>query len=356
MENPDDARACRSCGTQLSPPPVPPGDIVPKTSKLAIAAFVLAVLGPFTLGITLVPAVIVSILSIVVINRSGGRLTGGNFAILGIVIPLVLFLLAGMLMPAFLHEREHAFRMVCGTNLSRIGKAMLIYSNDYDDQLPRSGSKESRWAMKISDWKAGNRFAAYGLTADGSGGQGSISSCFYLLVKYAEVEPKYFICRGDSRTTEFKSAKYLRGETELADLWDFGPDPTKHCSYSYHQPFGDFPLTTSRDPGMAVAADRNPWMASPASEGKSAQFALFNPDGNRAAHKIGNAIQHKEDGQNVLFLDSHVGFEKNPFCAVNDDNIYTFWDGGDIRRGGLPVGGRSEPKGELDSFLVHDGH
>jgi len=43
-----------------------------------------------------------------------------------------------------------------------------------------------------------------------------------------------------------------------------------------------------------------------------------------------------------------------PFCGINEDNIYTFWDGGDIRRGGLPVPGASGATDRLDSFLVND--
>jgi hypothetical protein len=55
-----------------------------------------------------------------------------------------------------------------------------------------------------------------------------------------------------------------------------------------------------------------------------------------------------------LFLDIHVGQEKQSYCGINDDNIYTFWDGGDIRLGSPPVIG-SEPAERLDSLLVHDG-
>lgn len=80
----------------------------------------------------------------------------------------------------------------------------------------------------------------------------------------------------------------------------------------------------------------------------------YNPDGGRRAERAGNAFAHQEDGQNVLFIDTHVGFEKRPFCGINDDNIYTFWDGGDIRRGSPPMIG-SEPKNRLDSLLVNDG-
>ena len=353
MENLDSAQVCRSCGAQLSPPPVPPAGVVPRRSGLAIAAFVLGILSLFTCGLTVVPAIALGIISFILVEKSGGRLTGRNFAILGVVIPVLIFFV--VLWPMLLNIRQKASRMVCGTNLTVIGMAMLVYSNDYDDKLPRSGGKDTPWAMQIPDWKANNRSAAYGLAVDGSRGQGSISSCFYLLVKYAKERPKSFVCGGDTGAMPFNPADAGAGDRTLAELWDFGPEPQKHCSYSYHQPFGLYPLTTSSDPGMAVAADRSPWIESPASEGKIKRFAGFNPHGGREAIRIGNAIQHQENGQNVLFLDNHVSFERYSFCGVNDDNIYTFWDGPEIRKGGLPVAGISEPKDKLDSFLVHDG-
>jgi prepilin-type N-terminal cleavage/methylation domain-containing protein len=276
-----------------------------------------------------------------------------------LVVIAIIALLMGILMPALARVRQIAFRMVCGTNLSGIGKAMLIYSNDYDDELPRAGGRESTWVAILPNngWEAGNRFAAYGVNpADGSGGQATISSCFYLLVKYAEVTPKSFVCKGDSGTSEFKTSDYpTAAGRELIDLWDFGTDPSIHCSYSYHVPFGLYALTTSSEPGMAVAADRNPWMKSPSSDPKDPTG--FSPTGGREAVNIGNAIAHQEDGQNVLFLDSHVSFEKRSFCGINDDNIYTMWDGGDIRdgtTGGLPTIG-SVPADRLDSLLVNDG-
>ncbi len=278
-----------------------------------------------------------------------------------LVVIAIIALLMGILMPALSRVRQIAFRMVCGTNLSGIGKAMLIYSNDYDDEFPRAGGRNSTWNNQLGGgpqgWMAENRFTAYGLGGDGSGGAATISSSFYLLVKYAEVTPKSFVCKGDSGVNEFKPVDYEAGGYDLIDLWDFGPSGTEHCSYSYHMPYALYALTTSSEPGMAVAADRNPWMDSPAAEAKTQDvLGAFNPTGGKEYTNLGNAIAHQEDGQNVLFMDIHVTFEKVAFCGINDDNIYTFdLQDGEPRIGGYPQANVSEPMSRTDSFLVNDG-
>ena len=71
----------------------------------------------------------------------------------------------------------------------------------------------------------------------------------------------------------------------------------------------------------------------------------------------GNSITHKDDGQNVLFLDGRVTFEQRACCGLDDDNIYTvssMREKGDPR--GNPVSGypRLSGRNERDSLLVHD--
>jgi len=351
-ENPDNAQVCSSCNSELPKASKNTDGLTPKMSGLAIAAFVLGILSLFSCGLTVIPAIVLGVVSFVIIEKSGGRLTGTKFAIAGIVIPVCVCLVLGILLPALFKMRKDYFLTACSRNLSGIGKAMQIYANDYDDAFPRSGGKDSLWVGHIPNWRADNRFGAYDLKSDGTGGEGNISSCFYLLVKYCDLTPKMFLCKRDVGTTEFNPADEGVNGQKLIDFWDFGIEPSTHCSYSYHQPFSKFPLTTSSEPGMAVAADRNPWIISPGADPKNITF--YNPDGGKKTVGAGNAITHQEDGQNVLFIDNHVGFEKRPFCGINDDNIYTFWDGGDIRIGGVPVRG-SVPMDRLDSLLVHDG-
>jgi prepilin-type N-terminal cleavage/methylation domain-containing protein len=280
-----------------------------------------------------------------------------------LVVIAIIALLMGILMPALARVRQLAFRMTCGTNLSGIGKAMLIYANDYEDELPRAGGRNSEWGQ-VANWQGQSRMQAYGVQADGTGGKASISSCFYLLVKYAEVTPKSFVCKGDSGTTEFKLADVAGTtgtSTELIDLWDFGPLATsfKSCSYSYHLPFGMYALTVSSEPGFAVAADRNPWIKSPA--GDPLPFGEFRPDltgqtGTAETAKKGNALAHQLEGQNVMFLDTHVEFEKRAYCSIEDDNIYTVStnpsSGAVI--GTAFTGVTQKPMNRKDSFLVHD--
>jgi prepilin-type N-terminal cleavage/methylation domain-containing protein len=280
-----------------------------------------------------------------------------------LVVIAIIALLMGILMPALARVRQLAFRMTCGTNLSGIGKAMLIYANDYEDELPRAGGRNSTWNTLGQGWMAEDRYTAFGVTpGSNDGGRASISSCFYLLVKYAEVTPKSFVCKGDTGTSEFTLAdenNLPSTDFELIDAWDFGSDPTDNCSYSYHMPFGQYALTTSSEPGLAVASERNPWIKSPAAEAKT-DFASFIPDispfnGTTEQALVGNAISHQGDGQNVLFLDSHVGFEKRSYCSLEDDNIFTYST--DTVRGnakGEIPNTSSTPRNRKDSLLVHD--
>jgi hypothetical protein len=329
---------------------------------MAIASLILGILSIVSFAITALPAALLGIISRLKIEKSGGRLTGEGFAIVGIAFSVVIFFVAGISMPALARARRLSFRMVCGRNLSGLGKAMLIYANDYEDELPRAGAVNSQWRAKLPKWDGGpqhSRFVAYqleGVDGDtGRGGYVTVSSSFYLLVKYAEVAPKAFVCPGDPGIMDFRLSEDDSWNKDVIDVWDFGPNPAEHCSYSYHAAYNSpFALTTaSSEPGMAVAADRNPWIDCPAAQAKD--FSLFDWDGDTQKQKAGNAIAHLEYGQNVLFMDIHVAFEKRAFCGVKDDNIYTFCaKNGVIQQGSPPVVGKSQPQTKEDSLLVHD--
>ncbi len=285
-----------------------------------------------------------------------------------VLVAAVTCLLLILLVPVlFAKPREQSMRKLCGANLAQLGKAMFLYAGDNEGDLPRAGGRTTVWGT-TPNWTAPHRMIAFNMRPDGTDGTASINASLYLLVKYCGVTPRVFVCKGDRGTTELKLSDLtgLWWSFKWSDAWDFGPpsESFKHCSYAYHIPYGSYPLSTSLDPNMAVAADRSPWINSPAHTAEVFPGS-FKPDvlypggtlGTSAQARNGNSITHQRDGQNVLFLDGRVAFEKRAYCAVDKDNIYTQSTDPSGRGhvfGAFRGSGFLEPTNRRDSLLVHD--
>jgi hypothetical protein len=172
------------------------------------------------------------------------------------------------------------------------------------------------------------------------------------------------VCPSESLTRAFTlkdvPEKLPEGFT-LLKAWDFGGrydvrnNPAIHCSYSYHAPFGQFAPTTTGEAGTAILADRNPWMDPNRVNDPNTGWLRFDPKGPGPAACFGNSDTHQLDGQNVLFVDSHVKFERSAACGVDGDNIYTIGladqGKGQAPRVYMPV----SPANKMwDSVLVQD--
>jgi len=277
-----------------------------------------------------------------------------------VVIAIIIFMM-GTLAAALSGSRQTAIRLVCETNLTGIGRAMAVYASDNNYEYPRAGLPGMAWSTAgvINDgggWDDPDpsRAFKYGAT---------ITSCFYLLIKYIDVTPKQFLCEGDDGVQEFTLSKAGRTRaTNIRQLWDFGNGrsgfwPGEFCSYSYHIPFQvdnprsgigepdtvSYGITGMSNPASPVCADRNPHLD---------KNILYLEPGVKE-----NAAAHQGKGQNVLYKDGHVKFEKEVTCGINGDNIYTY--GGDPYLGGGDAegtppadNGDGGPLGEKDAYLV----
>jgi hypothetical protein len=311
-----------------------------------------------------------------------------------LVLIAILTLLMGVLMPAGAAVRQRAYRMVCGTTLAGIGRAMLAYSNDNEEEYPHAGWPDSGWSTQgeLLGWadQTGRQWGKPGSDV-------TMTTSLYLLIKYADVTPQQFVCRGDLGTKAFKLSDVKRGildpeVNDVTQVWDFGQKDDlnthvvagQYCSYSYHMPYSDnstgepgFPVTAASNPASPLCGDRNPYLDKNAwryLEGRScggdpdedcptwhADDYYYDPD------KTGNSACHRREGQNILFNDGHVLFAEYPNVGLNNDNVWKNWTSTNTPQTAaeweveptpycqlLDEPGMQAPMGKRDAFLVNE--
>jgi hypothetical protein len=274
-----------------------------------------------------------------------------------LVVIATIALLVGILMPGLAKARPLAYRMVCGSNLAGIGKAMLVYSQDNDGDFPVAGGPEASWSTLgcvnsigwLKGWSEAKTFGAP------PNNKATITSCLYLLIRYRMAQPKQFVCRGDGALT-FRLSLFEIAPSSIYNTWDFG-DCAQHwpgecCSYSYHMPFSipdprpghegeltSFAITARSHEDSPVCADRNPFLD---------EHTLG------AGPALGdNCYAHGGRGQNVLYKDMHVDFERTPLVGIGQDNIWCWWDGSTDHPPQF-VGDDGPPSGPHDAYLVNE--
>ncbi|HUW81691.1 MAG TPA: prepilin-type N-terminal cleavage/methylation domain-containing protein [Phycisphaerae bacterium] len=258
-----------------------------------------------------------------------------------LVVVAIIALLISILLPSLSRAREMSKRAVCASNLRGIGQAMYIYANDNGEQFP---------STKIDPKKAGENACPgyYRSEDDGTGdvppaGLPSTTADLWLLVKAALVTPKQFICPSTSKTPDDFYSPAAGGNVDPLTLYDFAgsdkaglPVKAPNLSYGYHYGHdvnkagdlsGGASNGTNMDPRFPVMADDNPYCYG---EDKKAAGGGGKYPTNCGAGESpnGNSMNHQEDGQNVLYADSHVTFAKDPLQGVEDDNIYTHGNSG----------------------------
>jgi len=254
-------------------------------------------------------------------------------------------LLTGTLTPALNGSRQTAIRLVCEANLTAIGRAMKAWADDNEGCYPRAGGPGVCWSNtgKLYDFDGTTEAIAF------SDGKATVSSSMFLLIKYGMLTPRHVVCKGDAGAIAYKLAYTKR--TWVSDIrlvWDFGDaganlwiPPGGFCSYAYHMPYVDAQgvsyaikdICSARSP---VCADRSPHL-----------------DKNAVEPEVGdNSAAHLGKGQNVLYHDGSVSFEKDPKVGIEGDNIYTY--GGDPNGTAPAANGDGAPVGLKDAFLVMD--
>jgi len=301
-----------------------------RLSILAVPALVLSII-PFTVPIGVLLAIITLLR-----NRRRQEVSGNGWAAvgLGFAVAWAILGLVGFIFGLIGDVEYHGHRPQCASNLRGLANTLKLYAQSYDDQYPAIGRG------KKTDGTPGD--------PDSIDTQGSL----WLMVYTGKIPPEALICPQDKAARAFKGTVGWTTKTADGYSWEPGPSSLKcpfpevgdngfpkvggghrSWSYSYQIPNGEQGLGNPGTPNeknntkFAIMADRAPFrddLLIPPNSVKNQVTGQAWLNGLPASDKVRvNSPNHQGDGQNVLYQDGHVKFQLNPWCGINDDNIYT---------------------------------
>jgi len=293
-----------------------------------------------------------------------------------LVVVAIIALLISILLPSLSRARELAKRAVCSSNLRGIGQAMYIYANDNSEFFPHDAYSQAITGTNPED-NAVTFIAQMGtnITSPTTSGTNSVnnpvSRSLFLLIIGNQCTPKQFICPS-SPDSEDNLRLTISGQERASqpgiNRFDFKGYP--FLSYGYQVPFGRKAKPNTRlDSRMPIAADKGPYFDAGNARADSTipdvsvttvglpNFGtadqILRADNDR--WRPYNSRNHNGEGEQVLFVDSHVEFARKPIVGVNNDNIYTYQDPGFTFENSLigqrPTNGKG-PKTDTDTVIV----
>lgn len=247
-----------------------------------------------------------------------------------LVVIAIIALLISILLPSLSRARELSKRLVCGSNLKGIGTSCKIYANDNQEKWPVPAFRKAAINTTGISYLANdvpvnfqrNRPSLSDVgTAQGSS-MLSVTRAFWMLVRSGDVTVNQFIC--PSSTDENDPTQ------DIDFYYDFSG--YSNISYGYQVPFG--PPTTRPREGMdnrhILAADKGPYYAPDTQPNWNVGMGGaggINLNDSPKAWRPFNSENHggasNGEGQNCLYFDGHVSFNRIPAVGIDADNIYT---------------------------------
>jgi len=248
-----------------------------------------------------------------------------------LVVIAIIALLISILLPSLSRARELSKRTVCSANLRGIGQAMYIYAQDDPQVFPTIGPRQAQSVVRVFGQTA--RTAPVPPTGNHMDrgpmnpeilvtGTPSPTVDMWTVIRANNTTPKQFICPSTIDTPD-----PAQDTTVYYDFlhWNF-------LSYSYQNQHDTDRrvIGTSSEPNIPFMGDANPY----GKGGEPGQAGNLGTD--RISPFRGNSVNHtNREGQNILFQDGHVDFEKGPDAGLSGffdtsipsargrDNVYT---------------------------------
>ena len=225
----------------------------------------------------------------------------------GIIVAASVLVIASIFVPS-LQEAKRVSRVgQCGANVGQIGTGLQEYASANAGMLPAANGKSPRWLP-------------------GGPQSESNSRALFHLVQGKFVPQMAFQCPAAESSQPFQVA---------GEMQDFPGARSVH--YSYQHSIGSQRISREDPKLMAVAKDMV----------ILADATPFYRDGTFRPEQPDTAVSdnHGRTGQNVLYLDMHVGWVNRPNAGVDRNNIY-------LAEGIYNYNGDESPAGPTDTFLL----
>ncbi len=187
--------------------------------------------------------------------------------------------------------QEAAHRRACASNLRKIGQAMYIYAQDEPQVFPAIAE------TYMGFWNLHLFFPQDRTTVPSTTGVPSPTVDLWALVRAGTVAPKQFICPS---TTDVPDPAQ-----DTMAYYDFLSMANLSYGYQYQHDPNRAVIGLTAEPTFPVLADANPYV-----KGGVGGVTLLQ---DRFSEYRGNSANHaNRAGQNVLFQDGRVVFERGP--------------------------------------------
>jgi len=278
-----------------------------------------------------------------------------------LVVVAIIALLISILLPSLSRARELAKRAVCASNLRGIGQGAHIYANDNSEWFPIHFNRAEITTIgppTVTDMLyVGLMGQEYHLPTgtETHSKDSHPSRSLFLLIIGGQQTAGQFVCPSSSDEDDDMRNwdEYQVNSTE--DSSAARPGKTRFdfagytkLSYAYQVPYGRrgrpretldqrMPMSADKGPYFGASTeppDGNEWVQGCIKDerilGMNPPEDWYNLPNVTDIIKLSNeewrpynSPNHNGEGENILYVDSHVAFQRKPIAGVHNDNIYT---------------------------------